>query len=89
MLSSYDESMVYEKFLDNFKKDELYRRSNLGVNAGIVGNFLGLEIIKHLAGIGVGSLVGRIYVINFITMVTEFHTILRKPDCPHCGQKKI
>jgi ribosomal protein S12 methylthiotransferase accessory factor len=90
---SYADGMAYNEYLNNNKKDELYRRPNLAIAAGIVGNFAAVEVIKALIGmgtplIGKTSLLGRICVINFLNMTTQFHKVLRRPDCPHCGLKK-
>lgn len=86
--NSYFDAISYEKYLNNRKMDELYRRSILAVNSRILGNFLALESLKQIIGFAPSPLAGRICVINFLELTTEFHSILQRPDCPHCGQKK-
>lgn len=85
---SYDIAMAYQKYLAENKRDELYRRSNLSTSSGIMGNFLALELIKQITGIMVSKLIGKICVFDFLNLAMDFHTVLRKPDCPLCGLKK-
>jgi hypothetical protein len=66
----------------------LYRRSNIGISAGIVGNLLAAQVIKTFLGWTKSPLAGKICVINFLNMTNSYHKILRRPDCPHCGLDK-
>jgi ribosomal protein S12 methylthiotransferase accessory factor len=85
---SYDEAMAYQRFLVERKKDESYRRSNMAVNVNIVGNLFALEVIKYITKITSPSLIGKILTFDLLSSNSEYHTVLRKPDCPHCGFKK-
>jgi ribosomal protein S12 methylthiotransferase accessory factor len=83
--SSYSDAMAYQKFLDNNKKDELYRRSNFSINMVMMANLLAMEALKFILQFPSQSVVGNIRLINFATMESTFHNVLRRPDCPHCG----
>ncbi len=83
------EAFTYERWLDRRKRDESGRRENLVFAAGMAANFVGLEAVKAITGIGEPSLVGRILTIRLLDLATERHTVLRKPWCPACfGQNE-
>lgn len=85
---SYPDAIAYEKHLNDLKKDEFYRRSNLAINIGLLGYVLALESLKHTIGFAASPLAGRILVLDSLRLTAEFHTILQRPDCPHCGSLK-
>jgi sulfur-carrier protein adenylyltransferase/sulfurtransferase len=60
----------------------------LGVLPGMIGTIQAAEALKLILGIG-GTLVGRLLLVNALTM--EFRTVrLRKdPSCPACGTRTI
>jgi len=83
------EAFNYERWLDRRKRDESGRRENLVFAAGIAANFLGLEAVKTITGVGEPSLLGRILTIQLMDLAIERHTVLRKPWCPACfGQNE-
>jgi molybdopterin/thiamine biosynthesis adenylyltransferase/rhodanese-related sulfurtransferase len=60
----------------------------LGVLPGMIGTIQAAEALKLILGVG-GTLVGRLLLVNALTM--EFRTVrLRKdPTCPACGTRTI
>jgi sulfur-carrier protein adenylyltransferase/sulfurtransferase len=60
----------------------------LGVLPGMIGTIQAAEALKLILGVG-GTLVGRLLLVNALTM--EFRTVrLRKdPACPACGTREI
>lgn len=77
-------AFAFERFLDERKVDDSGRRESLPFLSGVLGHLLGLEAMKLLAGLQ-PSAAGTLMVINFLTMETSRHLVLRKPWCPACG----
>ncbi len=75
----------FEQFLDQRKSDDSARREGLPFLDGTLGNLLGLEALKVLAGLE-PSAAGSLLVIDFLTLQTSRHVVLRKPGCPACGR---
>jgi bacteriocin biosynthesis cyclodehydratase domain-containing protein len=78
-------SFRFEQFLDQRKQDDSGRRESLPFFDGALGNLMGLEACKVLAGIE-ASVAGTLMVIDFLTLETSRHVVLRKPGCPACGR---
>ncbi len=57
----------------------------LGVLPGIVGTIQATEVIKMLLGIG-DSLVGRMLLIDALSMKFQEVRVPKNPDCPLCGK---
>lgn len=72
---------------DQSKEDADALRSSalLGPFAGFVGNYLALEAMKQLTGFAYPSTTGRIHAVDFFTMESEIHDVLKLPRCPACG----
>lgn len=79
-----DDAFAYERFLDKRKQDDSSRRENLVFGAGLVANFVGMEIVKELTGLAEPSLVGRILSVRLTDLTVDKHFVLRKPWCPAC-----
>jgi adenylyltransferase/sulfurtransferase len=60
----------------------------LGVVPGLVGTIQATEAIKMLLGIG-DTLVGRLLLIDAMTMAFRTLEIRRDPKCPACGTREI
>lgn len=60
----------------------------LGVVPGLVGTIQATEAIKMLLGIG-DALVGRLLLIDAMTMAFRTLEIRRDPECPACGTREI
>lgn len=60
----------------------------LGVVPGLVGTIQATEAIKILLGLG-DTLVGRLLMIDAMTMVFRTLEIRRDPECPACGTREI
>lgn len=81
---SPEDEMALERVLDQRKRDESASRENLPFGAGILGNLLGLEVLKALSGVVPPSALGSIVVTNLVRLTTSQHVVLRKPWCPDC-----
>jgi sulfur-carrier protein adenylyltransferase/sulfurtransferase len=60
----------------------------LGVVPGLVGTIQATEAIKVLLGLG-NTLVGRLLLIDAMTMSFRTLEIRRDPECPACGTREI
>jgi len=60
----------------------------LGVVPGLVGTIQATEAIKILLGVG-DTLVGRLLMIDAMTMAFRTLEIRRDPECPACGTREI
>ena len=60
----------------------------LGVVPGLVGTIQATETIKLLLGVG-DTLVGRLLLIDAMTMAFRTLEIRRDPECPACGTREI
>src|SRR6476469_963573 len=60
----------------------------LGVVPGLVGTIQATEAIKILLGIG-DTLVGRLLIIDALTMAFRTLEIRKDPECPACGTHEI
>ena len=60
----------------------------LGVVPGLVGTIQATEAIKMLLGLG-DTLVGRLLMIDAMTMAFRTLEIRRDPECPACGTREI
>jgi molybdopterin/thiamine biosynthesis adenylyltransferase/rhodanese-related sulfurtransferase len=60
----------------------------LGVVPGLVGTIQATEAIKMLLGLG-ETLVGRLLMIDAMTMAFRTIEIHRDPECPACGTREI
>ena len=57
----------------------------LGALCGVIGSMQAMEAIKHLVAIG-DSLMGRLLVIDALSMKLRELNLKRDPECPLCGQ---
>ena len=78
-------AFAFERFLDERKSDDSGSSESLPFLNGTLGNLLGLEAMKVLAGLQ-PSAPGVLMVIDFLTMETSRHVVLRKPGCPACAR---
>ncbi|HET6760551.1 MAG TPA: molybdopterin-synthase adenylyltransferase MoeB [Gemmatimonadaceae bacterium] len=60
----------------------------LGIVPGLVGTIQATEAIKMLLGLG-DTLVGRLLMIDAMTMAFRTLEIRRDPECPACGTREI
>lgn len=83
-LAAYEESIAFEDYL---KKEQ--RRpadyGHLAPFAAMIGNLVALEIIKHLTQFASPETYGSLFSINFLTLRTELHDVLKLPRCSECG----
>jgi bacteriocin biosynthesis cyclodehydratase domain-containing protein len=79
-----EEGFAFEQYLDRRKHDDSGRRENLVFGAGIAANLLATEAFKLIAGLRPIATLGRIVIIDLLTLNATHHVILRKPWCPAC-----
>jgi bacteriocin biosynthesis cyclodehydratase domain-containing protein len=79
-----EDEFAFQRFLDRRMQDDSGRRENLVFGTGLAGNLLGLEALKVLTGMTPPSLLGRVAVIDLMSLTLKKHLILRKPWCPAC-----
>lgn len=60
----------------------------LGVVPGLIGTIQATEAIKILLGLG-DSLVGKLLLVDALTMAFRTLEIQRDPECPACGTREI
>ncbi|MER9237219.1 TOMM precursor leader peptide-binding protein [Mesorhizobium sp. M0622] len=54
--------------------------------AGIVGNFVALDLLRVLAGEHLSAAAGRIINIDLLTLERSVHEVLKLPRCPACSR---
>ncbi len=60
----------------------------IGVVPGVIGSIQASECLKYLLGVG-SLLVGRIVFFDALEMKFEEFEIMRKKECPICGEKPV
>jgi ribosomal protein S12 methylthiotransferase accessory factor len=86
--NDFEEAITYEEYLDHTKSPALHERAALPTMPSFIANLAALEIVKHLLSITSSGLSGRVLEFDALTLETQFHPILQKPDCPVCSLKK-
>lgn len=84
-LEHYEEFIAFEDYLKQQVDHSNHSYGNLGPLPGVVGQLTALEAIKMLTGFARPALYGKLYEMDFLTLRTEFHEILKLPRCPSCG----
>jgi molybdopterin-synthase adenylyltransferase len=80
-----EDELAHLRRLDRRKRDDSDRRENHPFGVGAVGNLAGLEAVKCLTGITHPTALGRIVVLDFLTLACRAHRVLRMPWCPACS----
>ncbi|TES89740.1 MAG: TOMM precursor leader peptide-binding protein [Candidatus Cloacimonadota bacterium] len=83
-LNLYKELRLFK----NADKKILNKKSYLSPFIEILSGIMALEVIKYLSGVVSAMTLGKIYTINWLTMETKVHHILKLPRCPVCGVKE-
>jgi thiazole/oxazole-forming peptide maturase SagC family component len=86
-LTSYQEYIIFEAYLREHSADNLHY-GGFQPSAGIVGNLLAMEVIKILNKFEAPITYSNVFTINFLTLETKTHEILKLPRCPACGPTK-
>ena len=86
--NDFEEAITYEEFLDRTKAPKLHERAALPTMPYYIANLAALEALKYLLSITSSGIAGKVLEFNALTLETQFHSILRKPDCPVCSVKK-
>lgn len=84
----FEAAMSYEEFLDRRKQPALHARGVLPTIPPYIGSLLALETLRLLLGLGPSPLAGTVLEFGALTLKTETHSVLGKPDCPVCSEKK-
>ncbi len=84
----FDAAMSYEEYLDQRKQPALHARGVLPTIPPYIGSLLAQEALRLLLGLGQSPLAGTVLEWSALTLQTEMHPVLQKPDCPVCGEKK-
>jgi ribosomal protein S12 methylthiotransferase accessory factor len=86
--ADFTEAMEYEEFLDKRKRPMLHERAVLPTIPPYIASVLTQEILKQLLSISESSLAGNVLEFNALTLESDRHSILQKPDCPVCNPQK-
>lgn len=86
--TDYELAMSYEEFLDQKKEPTLHLRPIIPSLPPFVASLVATEMINLLLGLSQPTLADQIMSFNALTLQTQRHPILHKPDCPVCRQKK-
>jgi ribosomal protein S12 methylthiotransferase accessory factor len=84
---NFTEAMGYETFLNNQKRPMLYVRGFLPSSINYIAGIITNEITKSLLALEI-TLSSRVLEFNALTLDTQMHYVLQKPDCPVCFKKK-
>jgi len=83
----FNASMAIEEFRDGQRRPALHEGGTIPALAQMVGGLMGLEAVKHLLGLGRGTLAGHVQEIDALAGRFELHGVLAVPDCPACKKK--
>ncbi len=75
---------AFERFLDERMEDDSGRTANTVFAQAAAGHLLALEAWKAVTGAAPPSAAGAIVTLDYLTLATERHLVLRKPWCPVC-----
>ena len=84
---NFVEAMAYEEFLDRRRRPSLHERSVLPFLPELAASVLATQALVTLLGISTPALAGNILELNGLTLASEMHPLLQKPDCPACKKK--
>jgi len=80
------EAAAYEELLNGQRRPALHERPVLPPLPVIVGGMAALEALKHLLGLDVPTLAGRVQELDALWSRVDIHNVLRVPGCPSCGE---
>lgn len=86
-LDAYDEYVAFEKYV----REHEGRTASYGYLSqfpAILGEFVALEVVKHLTLLVPPETYGSLFSINFMTLQARSHEVLKLPRCPVCGPAK-
>ena len=75
---------LFERFLDERMRDDSGRTANTVFAEAAAGHLIALEAWKAVTGAAPPSAAGAIVTLDYLTLTTERHLVLRKPWCPIC-----
>ena len=81
---SPERRFVFERFLDERMADDSGRMANTVFAHAAAGHLIALEAWKAITGAAPPSASGAIVTLDFLTLETQRHLVLRKPWCPVC-----
>jgi bacteriocin biosynthesis cyclodehydratase domain-containing protein len=83
-IEAYNEDTAFQDFLKD-RKGQTADYGHLAPFPAILGNLVALEVVKHLTQFTRPETYGAIYCLNFLTLRTQIHEVLKLPRCPDCG----
>ncbi len=75
---------AFERFLDQRMEDDSGRTAHTVFAEAAAGHLIALEAWKAVTGAVPPSAAGAIVTLDFLSLTTERHLVLRKPWCPVC-----
>lgn len=52
----------------------------------VIADIVAIEVVKLLTNFSLPTTRGRVLTVDFLTLDTEFHEVLKLPRCPACGE---
>ena len=80
-------AMSYEEFLDKLKRPSMHTRATLPGLPAYVGSLVTIEVIKYLLSLSPPALADKILEFDAFSLLTAWHPIVRRADCPVCKKK--
>jgi ribosomal protein S12 methylthiotransferase accessory factor len=85
--AGFEEAMAYEESLDRRRSAALHTRKALPFLSEYAGSILATQALIAALGLSVPPLVNSVFEFNGLTLESEKHAVLQKPDCPACRKK--
>jgi bacteriocin biosynthesis cyclodehydratase domain-containing protein len=79
-LTFYEEYTLLERYLKEHQFPSGYLYITPGIGLAV------LEVIKLLTRFVDPATYGKFFSVNLLTLETRLHSILKLPQCPHCGR---
>jgi bacteriocin biosynthesis cyclodehydratase domain-containing protein len=83
--TEFEDAMACEEWLDRRRQPALHERIVHPFLPAFVGSVLGSQILTSMLEASIPSLAGKIWEFNALTLRSDAHTVLQKPDCPACA----
>jgi bacteriocin biosynthesis cyclodehydratase domain-containing protein len=85
---NYEESMAYERFLNERKQPAFSSRATAPALPAYVASLLANEVFKLIALRHPMTLGGKVLQFDALTLETHTDSVLRQPECPACRPPK-
>jgi bacteriocin biosynthesis cyclodehydratase domain-containing protein len=84
----YEEAMACERFHDQFKSPDHFRREPLAPALATLASLLATEALRYLVLRQQPVLAGGIIEYDPLELTLRRHALLEHPNCPVCSEKK-